>query len=167
MEIYTNYLILIIGFLFHLKIMYWHEMLRNKFRTGAPYFFMGNPGTYVAIDIIVFALLLIFLEIDWYIILITYIIASIVGVYLSEKERIHMLSGDKNKITSMKKILINIIHIFEILTALCLLYSIWYLADKLPSILLGLYILIGIPLIAVGIYTITSFLQHLIIKEKK
>lgn len=67
----------------------------------------------------------------------------------------------------VKKILINIIQLIEIAIFLCLFYSIWYLADKLPNLLLGLYILVGIPLIATGIYAITNFLQHLVTKGRE
>ncbi len=66
----------------------------------------------------------------------------------------------------MKKILIYIIYIIDSIFVIASLYSIWLLADNIPSIFLGLYILAGVPFILVIFFSITNFLLHKINNEK-
>lgn len=81
-----SFLILFLGLILNSVVFYWNEMLKNGFRTGAPYYFIKHGGTYAFVDIILFFIILFFGGLPWYLVIICYLLSMIVAVTISEKK---------------------------------------------------------------------------------
>ena len=72
-------LLLIIGLIYNTKFFQWARLKNWGFRAETPLFFLKHPNAYTIIDFILFVIVLIFVEIAWYIIVVLYFVSFIIG----------------------------------------------------------------------------------------
>jgi len=81
-----GYILLIIGLAFNVKLCEWVRLEDIGFRAETPEGFLRNPNAYVIIDIILFVIALIFVDLAWYIIVVLYFLSFIIGRIMSENK---------------------------------------------------------------------------------
>jgi len=83
---YLDYILLIIASIISVKIHYWVTLAKHVFKSETPLYFLKHPNLYKIATIVPFLLILIFTEILWYIIVISYLLSIFIGGILAGKK---------------------------------------------------------------------------------
>jgi hypothetical protein len=65
----------------------------------------------------------------------------------------------------MKRVIIFILRLIDLMAVFCAIWSVWFLAGKISGIFLGLWILVAVPAMLTLIFSGTSVIGSLIYKS--
>lgn len=99
--LYLEYILLIVGLIISTMIHYWIIISKQGFKSETPEGFLRHPNLYIITNIVFFVLILIFVEIPWYIIVILYFLSVFIGGALAGmkyKEIVKEIQEEEDKI---------------------------------------------------------------------